>query len=167
MKKQGVVAFAFGAPETVTSNKWIHCIAARKAKKLNASVYTQRDVLVLSGTITLGDVTCIEEESGNPPSTLRIARGAVRWAKEHGIVELWVVAALPHLSRCLRDMKMAVCEMGGGIVILTCEEIKNYPEDLWFCPFSKQKWTRTRKAWERRERIVRFMPFWIYKLVAS
>jgi hypothetical protein len=64
-------------------------------------------------------------------------------------------------------MKAAVREVGGDIVILVCEEVEQYPEDLWYCPHSTQKRTRSREAWEKRELVLRLMPFWIYKRVAS
>ncbi len=165
MAKRGIVAFAFGVPATIRSNRRIGEMTSKTALKFAAPVYTQRDIQVELGV----SFAWTEEEPGNPPPTLRMARGAVQWAKHpnNRFVELWVVAAKPHLWRCMRDMKAAVQEAGGGIVVRACEEIEQVPEDEWFCSDSTQERTQSRQAWEKREWIVRFMPFFIYKHVAS
>ena len=165
MRGRGVVAFAFGVPDTIRSNYHIAQIASQKARKLNALVYTQADVKLEPGII----VFLTPEEPGNPPPTLRIARGAVRWAKhpDNRIVEIWVVAAKPHVWRCERDLRQAVREAGGGIVVRVCKEIEQIPEDEWFCPDSTQERTRSREAWNKRERVLKLMPFFIYKHIAS
>lgn len=64
--KTAVVAFGFGAPETILSNKRIAFIASQKARELNAPVYTQLDVRVLPRV----KVEYIEEKPGNPPANL-------------------------------------------------------------------------------------------------
>ena len=163
MKTAGVVAFAFGIPETILANQHIAEIASKKARELNGSIYTQLDIRVEDGI----PVEHTEEEPGSPPPTLRIARGAVQWAKRHELTELWVVAAKPHLWRALRDVQQAVREAGARIEVRVCKEIEQYPEDSWFCPDSTQDRVSSRKDWNRRERILRFMPFFVYKRVAS
>ncbi len=162
-KDKGVVAFAFGIPYTDPSNEQIARIASWKAHELHAPVYTQLDVRIETGV----DVTYTTEEPGKPPQTLRIARGAVEWAVRAGFSELWIVAAKPHLWRALRDMERAVRESKNRIVIHTCTEIEEHPEDSWFSPSSGQKHTRSRKAWNRRENILRILPFVVYKRVAK
>ncbi len=160
----GIVAFAFGAPETINSNQLIAHIALQKAREFNAPVYTQLDVRVEPGI----KVTYTDEKPGQPPPTLRIARGAAQWAKRQGLVELWIVAARPHLWRCVRDLTQSVREAGAPIVIRVCnKEIYRFPEDEWFCPDSTQPRARSRKDWQGRERILKFMPFFFYKRVAS
>lgn len=163
MKSAGVVAFAFGVPETIKSNRRIAEIASKKARELNCRVYTQLDIQADGGVL----VDYAEEEPGNPPPTLRIARGAVKWAKRHELTDLWVVAAKPHLWRALRDVQEAVREDGAQIEVHVCEEINQYPEDSWFCPDSTQERVRSRDAWNKRERILKLMPFFVYKWVAS
>ena len=159
----GIVAFAFGVPDTIRSNRRIAEIASKKAKELKAPVYTQLDVRIESGI----EVEYTDEKPGKPPPTLRIARGAVRWAKRLGLKELWVSAAEPHLWRCLGDLKEAVHETGMQIEIRAFKEIEEYPEDEWFCHDSTQRRTRSREAWDKRERILRSMPFFLYKRVTS
>ena len=164
MNKAGIVAFAFGVPWNIRSNQRIAGIAENKAIDLSAPVYTQKDVHI----DLISAVTYTEEELGHPPPSLRMARGAVRWACTRRITDLWVVAARPHISRCMRDLIKAVEQSGRQISIHVCqEEIDQFPEDLWFCLNSTQPRTRSRQAWERRERIFRYLPFWLYKIVAS
>lgn len=163
MKTAGIVAFAFGVPETIRSNQHIARIASQKARELNAPVYTQLDVRVEPGV----EVKYTNEESGNPPPTLRIARGVVQWAKRQRFIELWVVAAKPHLWRCVRDLTQSVREAGVQIAIRVCKEIEQFSEDEWFCPDSTQSRARSRKDWQGRERILKIMPFFIYKRVAG
>lgn len=162
MKKAGVIAFAFGVPGTILSNQRIAQIASRKAQELTAPIYTQLDVHVESGI----EVEYTKEEPGNPPPSLRIARGAVQWAERQRFTELWVVAAKPHIWRCLRDLKYAVREARAKIEVKACKEIEQYPEDEWFCSDSIQERTRSRKNWQRRERILRLIPIFLYKLIA-
>jgi len=159
----GIVAFAFGAPETILPNQRIARIAAKKARELNCRVYTQLDIRVEEGI----PMEYTEEEPGNPPSTLRIARGAVQWAKRHRLTKLWVVAAKPHLWRAVRDVERAGREVGAQIEIRACKEIEQYPGDSWFCPDSVQDRVRSRGEWNKRENILKFMPFFVYKRLAG
>ena len=159
----GIVAFAFGTPDSIFPNWRIAQITLRKARELDGRVYAQLDIRVEKGV----PVEYTEEEPGNPPPTLRIARGAVQWAKQHRLTELWVVAAKPHLWRVLRDVQQSVQEDGALIEVHVCEEIKQYSKDSWFWPDSTQKRTRSWKNWWPRELILRLMPFFIYKRVAS
>lgn len=71
--KTGIVAFSFGAPDTIVANRQIAEIASKEARELKGRVYTQRDVCVGKDI----QVEYTKEESGIPPPTLRIARGAV------------------------------------------------------------------------------------------
>jgi hypothetical protein len=163
LKKRGIVAFAFGVPETILSNRRIAEIASKNAREFNAPVYTQLDIDIEPGI----QVEHTAEEPGNPPPTLRIARGAAQWAKLHGFAELWVIAAKPHLWRALRDIQQAVREGGTHIEVRVFDEIEQYSEDSWFCLESTQSRVRSRRLWEKRERILKLIPFFLYKRVAS
>lgn len=162
-KKIGIVAFAFGTPESIFSNRLIAKIAFQKAFELKAPIYTQLDVSVGEGA----DVKFIEEPFNNPVTTLRIARGTVLWAIINGITELWVVAAKPHLWRCVRDLKGVAEEVSAQIEVLVCKETEEYDEYVWFCSNSDEIWTQSKKNWQRREWIINLIPFFIYKLIAS
>jgi hypothetical protein len=149
--------------DTIRSNQRIAQIASQKAKELSAPVYTQLDIRVKPGI----EVKYTNEEPGNPPPTLRIARGAAQWAKQQGFKKLWIVAAKPHLWRALRDIEKAVRETGVKIKVHTCHEVEQYPKDSWFCPNSTQKRVRSSEAWYKRERILKLLPFFIYKRIAK
>jgi hypothetical protein len=103
---KGIVAFAFGVPDSIWSNRAIAQIASIKARDLGAPIFTQLDVPIPYWVAA----DRANEEAGNPPPTLRIAREAVLWAKLRSIEELWVVAAGPHLWRVVRDLKYAIHE---------------------------------------------------------
>jgi len=163
LKNVGIIAFSFGAPETILSNRRIAQIASQKARELKTLVYTQLDVRIEKDIV----VDYTNEEMGSPPPTLRIARGAVQWAKRYGFTELWVVAAKPHLWRVLRDLRQAVREAGEKIEVCACKEIEQYPEDSWFCPDSTQDRVRSREVWNNREKILKFIPFFIYKRIGQ
>lgn len=164
MEKAGIVAFAFGAPHNIQSNRWIAEIASLKAREVRAPVYTQSDVCDVESGIR---VEYTPEEPGSPPPTLRIARGAVAWAQQNQLTTLWVSAAKPHLWRCVRDLKYAICETKAQIVVRICKEIDKYPERGWYCSDSTQPRVRSRKEWTRRECILEWMPMFLYKRVAS
>jgi hypothetical protein len=138
-------------------------IASKKARELGAPIYTQLDVNPGKDI----EIIRTEEEAGCPLPTLRIARGAVQWAKERGFTELWIVAAKPHLWRCERDLAQAVKEAKTQIGVYVCPEINEINERKWFCHSSFLFHTRSREKWLRRETILRAMPFFIYKRVAK
>lgn len=165
LTRPGVVAFAFGVPKTLRSNRLIGEIASAYARAEGALIYTQHDVPVESGI----DVTYIEQQRGEPPPTLRIARAAALWAKKKHIDHIWIVAAQPHIWRCERDLLRAFRETGTSIWMDRCREIDAIPipDSEWFCRESEQERTRSPGQWEKRERILRRMPFFIYKRVAS
>lgn len=163
--KTGIVAFAFGAPAKIRSNASISLIVARKAAELKAPVFTQQDVQIIRSGI---EVIYVKEKPGDPPPTLRIARIAVRWAREQGIRELWIIAAGPHVWRCERDLKYAVSEVNALIKVRVCKEIKQNREiDPWYCRDSSQSRTRSFFNWWSREAILRLMPMFLYKRIAG
>lgn len=163
MKKVGVVAFAFGVPYDIKSNRLIAEIASKKARDFHAPVYTQADIQVESGI----NVEYTIEKLGDPPPTLRIARGSVSWAQQYQIGTLYVVAAKPHLWRCMRDLRYSVSELRAQIEIQASEEIGQYHESEWYCSDSVQLRTRSRREWRKRERILELTPICIYRRVAS
>lgn len=163
MRKSGVVAFAFGVPSSTRTNLRIARIAMERALIEMAPIYTQRDIAIDSDF----PVEYIEDDQGNPPPTLRIARGAVIWAKRLGIEELWVACASPHLLRCKRDLRYAIRESGANIVVLVCPGVWDHPEEEWYSPESTQPRVRSREAWRKRERIIELMPMFLYKWWAS
>lgn len=163
MGESGVVAFAFGSPYTIRSNQFIAQVASAKARKLEALVFTQRDVQLGSDI----NFEWTEEVPGKPPTILRMARETVRWANRKGLKEIWIACAQPLLWRCRRDMAYAIREARAGIILHVCEEVMQLPEWKWFCLESTQPRTNSRRAWRSRERILEILPMFIYKRVAS
>ncbi|MDP2705687.1 MAG: hypothetical protein Q8O49_00560 [bacterium] len=160
----GIVAFAFGVPATIEANKQIAKVATAIFHEMDAvAIFTQRDVILEPDSARYFP----KEDPNNPPPTLRIARGAVEWAEVCGIKQLYVVAAQPHYWRAFRDLQKAVRENRLKIEVCRVSRIDDYLEDSWFCTDSTQERTQSLENWEKREKILRWMPFWIYKIIAS
>lgn len=162
MRKGGIVAFAFGSPGTILPNKRIAQIATDQSKRLELPIYTQQDVLIEEDV----SVERVAEKPGKPPSTLCIARGAIQWAIQNGISQLWVVAAKPHLYRAIRDLRCAAEESRVNMDLLACRDVHRYSENSWFSSESTQPRTQLRRKWERREGVLRMLPLFIYKIIA-
>ncbi|MBI4084936.1 MAG: hypothetical protein HY432_00245 [Candidatus Liptonbacteria bacterium] len=159
--KSGIVAFAFGRPASISSNRRIAEIAAKNAREFKAPICTQLDI-ELSREF---DVHRAWESPDKPPPTLRLARTAAYWATERGITHLWIVAAKPHLWRCERDLKYAIREAEAKVEVDVLEEVFESTSDEWFCQDSSQKHTRSRKEWEKRERILKITPLFLYNFL--
>ena len=164
MSKAAVVAFGFGVPHAVASNREIARLAGEWAGKVRGPVYTQLDVQLPRGI----DFVPTPEDPGHPPPTLRIARNAVRWAQRQGIEDLLVVAARPHLQRARRDVLEAVREQRAEITVYDCyQDVAGTSVDFWFSPYSRQWRGRWWIYWNVRDWILLHMPLWLYKWVAS
>jgi len=158
-----ITALAFGVPSTIAANEYIGAIASAKARALGAPVYTQLDVPIDPGV----EVMHTLEVPGEPPPTLRIARGAVALAKREQVGELWVVAAKPHIWRCVRDFKFAIRETDAELEVHVCEDINLILKNEWYCSDSAQARTRSRLAFWPREFVLRAMPMFLYKREAG
>jgi len=136
----------------------------KKAKELNnASIYTQRDILIKDKNVEV----FYPDGELSPPPTLRIARGAIKWAKLLDIEELWIIAAEPHLWRCERDLRYAIKEKKAQIDVFVCEDTYRRYGDEWYCSESEQRHTRSPEDWWKREVKLKKMPMFIYKRVAK
>jgi hypothetical protein len=162
--KTGLVAFAFGVPNTLRSNRSIAAAASAKAVDLGCPLYTQRDILPIAPNIEL---ELVQEDYPRRVPTLRIALGAVRWAIDKGLGELWVCAADAHLPRCLRDVRFALQKANAAINVRVCTFAENYPPDYWFCEDSLQADTRKRWRWRVRDAILMNLPIRFYAFIAS
>jgi len=166
----GIVVFSFGQPGNIRSNVYLAKAAVAEARwimtmseRITTEIFTQKDILIKDKDVMVEYI----EQNDSPPPTLRIARAAVRWAKREGFRHLWVIAAKPHMWRCMRDVNYAVKEADVGESLAIHPVNPSISADEWFCPESTQKRTRSREAWEKRERILRHMPMCLYKLIAS
>jgi len=131
---------------------------------LNAAIYTQHDVMPLEPGI---EVELTQENYPQRVPTLRIARGAVNWARGRGYSELWVCAAEPHIARCLRDLDYAVREANAEIKLKPRENVEQHPIDFWFCSDSTQLDTRVPAIWRARDAVLMNMPMRLYALIAG
>jgi len=159
-----VVAFAFGVPNELPGNRAIAAAASAQARSVGGPVYTQQDVLPLEDRI---EVALVEEHHPVRVPTLRIARGAVHWAKGRGVSELWVCAAPPHMARVMRDLRFACEEAGAAISLKPCEDLDAHQAGFWFSPQSSQPDTRLRWLWWMRDSVLLSMPMWLYARIAS
>ena len=158
------MAFAFGTPNTLRSNRHIAGLASRTARNYCIPIYTQRDVLPVEAGI---EVELTKEDYPVRVPTLRIARGAVGWALARQINVIWLCAARPHLARCSRDLAYAVSEMNARIEVRTILDADDKSDGFWFCSESAQLDTRFRRVWQVRDAILMHMPFRLYALIAG
>jgi hypothetical protein len=159
-----VVAFAFGTPNTLRSNRHIAALASANAVALRAPIYTQRDVLPVAEGVV------VELTAERPPErvpTLRIARGAVDFARRRGVAVLWLCAAAPHLPRCRRDLAFAIREAAAEIKLREVEDPERQTEGYWFCAASTQADTRSAVLWRLRDTVLMHMPMRLYASVAG
>jgi len=159
-----VVAFAFGAPDSIGSNHRIGLIAHKSSVLFGGlPIFTQADVCPPKGT----EVFYIDEEAGSPPSTLRVARSAVSWAANMDINDLLVACAKPHVWRCMRDLNHVIDEAGVSMAVWPCEGIYSSPDEVWFCEDSTQARTRSPKIWSLYEGVLSRLPMFVYRRIAS
>ena len=159
-----VLAFAFGTPNTLRSNRHIAELASRKARSLGAPIYTQKDVLPVEAGI---QIELTQEDYPVRVPTLRIVRGAVEWALSRQIDVIWLCAAKPHLARCWRDLAYALSEMNSRIEVRPVLDNSGQGDDFWFCPESTQLDTRHRSLWQIRDTILLHMPMRLYSSIAG
>ena len=134
-----VVAFAFGSPNTLRSNRAIAEMASAMAAALGLPVYAVLDVCLLRQGV---EVHLTAENYPERLPTLREARGAVAWALERRIDLFWLCAATPHVVRCRRDLAYAIRERDAAIAVKIAPDAGLHPDDFWFCPDSTQLDTR-------------------------
>jgi hypothetical protein len=159
-----VVAFAFGVPNTLPGNRAIAAAASAKARSIGGPVYTQQDVLPLDDQV---EAVQVAEHHPDRVPTLRIARGAVRWAKDRRLSELWVCAAPPHRARAMRDLRFACAEACAPISLKLCDGLETHQPGFWFSPQSSQPDTRLRWLWWMRDSVLLSMPMRLYARIAS
>jgi hypothetical protein len=166
----GVIVYAFGTPYSNTSNQWLVSEVRKIYMHFNSILmYTQNDIQFIGeGFQNLRDgITYFPQGAGEAaPPTLRIARGAAQWARGR-VKKIIVVAAKPHLPRALRDTQNAFKEAVVNIPIEPWSDIAYTSYNTWFDPNGTQIRAASRKHWEGRERILRLMPYPLYRIVAK
>lgn len=167
----GVVVYAFGTPYSNTSNQWLVSEVRKIYMHFNSIlVYTQNDIQFIGEEFQYlrdGITYFPQGENEEAPPTLRIARGAAQWARGKIEKKIIVVAAKPHLPRALRDTRKAFEEAVVNIRIETWSDSVHRHYNAWFDPNGTQIRAASRSHWEKRERILRFMPYPLYRIVAK
>ncbi len=166
MKKELIVAFAFGEGRTIISNLTIGLICEKKAeelvnKKIEPIIFTQYDVPIFNEN---REIVRPNEIMNQPPSTYALAEKAVEWAKKNEITKIWIVAAGPHLLRATRDITYIAEQKEIKISFRLCnKEIESYKK--WFSKKSKQWWVQNSyKRWIR-ELALLLIPIFLYKKI--
>ncbi len=160
----GIVAFAFGSPESLAVNHHIARQAFAEAWHHKGVVFTQADV-PMYGPFRIERA---EETPGNPPSTMQLAHACARWAKENGLMEVRIVAAPPHMWRARRDVQRALREQGLHPEVVVCTwNQRRFPKESWFSSASAQARTRSRTLFWAREILLRLMPFPLYQAITG
>lgn len=157
-QKSAVVAFAFGSPFTLSSNKEIARVASEIAEDVGCPVFTQELVPVTPGR----DIRhVIEPENDYFASTFSIAQQAISWADGADVKRLYVVAAHVHIRRCMRDLRWIALRKWSNIVFLSRPVKVSWQEGSW------QKRVRSPWQWYPREYLLRALPMWLYERVTS
>lgn len=164
MKIEGIVAFSFGAPSSISSNLMITSVVLQKAQESAIPIFAQRGIApIQKGRV---DISYADKNSEGW-SILKMARAAIVWALSSRVNYLWVVGAWPCLWRCWRDLEEAAQEKNIAIDICPCEGIMDYSYEKWFCANSTQTMTKSLAVWNKREWLLRTMPLAVYKHLAA
>ncbi|MFH0912636.1 MAG: hypothetical protein V1807_03215 [Patescibacteria group bacterium] len=160
----GIVVFAFGSPSSIEPNQLLMHISTVSTILYGADqVFTQKELPFGPERHNIEYIS--EKENAEP--TLRIARWAVKRAIAKKMRQLIIIAATPHVGRCIRDVRWAIKEQKAEIEAEICSDMRLYPINKWFCAESSQPRSRSSWAWWPRELILRCMPMWLYTKVAG
>lgn len=153
-QKSGVLAFAFGVPFTLYSNKEIARVSSEIAEGGGYPILTQELVPVTPGL----DVQRVLEppESDVYASTFYIAKQAIVWVRDKEVTTLHVVAADVHLWRCIRDLRWVALDEWVPIELVPHAVPVGWQKSSW------QAHVKSPWLWYRREILLRMMPKWLY-----
>lgn len=155
MKKYDVVApFLYGLPTTLDSNLEIDKRAKERSRTLDIPIF---DELTFAAKTGLADGMDTSEWTS---STLKYVKALAIAAKKPCWKKVLVIAAPDHAWRCVRDLKKLGFEAEADDYFL-----KNGM--MFYNKKSKQWWTRSRWQFWLREAPLRFLPFWLYNLIAG
>jgi len=115
-RKVGLVAFGFGEPYDLESNRLIAaCVTKVAQTKEIVSIYTDRDVAL---HLPPDEAVVKQLDSTLFPHTYRMAVFTVKQMKEEGVEELHAVAASCHLWRAVRDLRWAAVDHGVAVKLV-------------------------------------------------
>lgn len=156
-----IFVFAFGAPETLESNKRLANCAERVFKGQiikTPLIITQEDIPISVPHIIAANDEKYLSSLGIIIYAKRRPEIQILWRNKKPL-KILVIAVGPHLKRCVRDVKKI---FPGHIV-----QGKSPYNDFPFCKESTQQWTRSWLSWWPRELILRILPWPIYKKLAG
>ena len=158
--QKAVVALAFGVPADLHSNKCIARSASQQAMKLGyVPIFTQLGMQMEDG---LPAVHVSGEYRGHWANTMQMAAAAIDWAQQESISELWIAAATPHMSRCLRDFRWIVMQKGLTIAIHECPQTQHFTDSDWFRAESEQFRTQSKLKWWLWNGVLQCLPMSLY-----
>lgn len=171
MKKfDAIAAFAFGAPADIAPNRAIARRAESLGHQMGLTIFAQFDVA--EDITNHKNLVFLDECEERGVSTFWLAEKLrddfflylpwVELAPSAPPPRLLVVAAPPHIERCVRDLRHVGfgAESDTGLA-------DTYPSAFWFCPESAQWRTRSQRFWWPREYILRWLPWRLYKWVST
>ncbi len=178
MADTAILLFAFGANEEIRSNQ-VLLKEALRCSKVNGvgTIFSQKAILTETnywdenGKYYRVELFDQPDPSKHPP-TLRIARWAIFLAAlDFRYERLIVIAADPHIDRCMRDSLYVLSQLRAthyaNIKIEPWVNAGEYTDQDWFCADSTQLRTRTRVAWNKRESLLMKTPMWLYATMAG
>jgi len=156
-KKIGIITFAFGRPSSLPSNVLLSQYTQMYAKQHSAPTFTQYDIKIQTGEVTT--------TAGAVPTTRIIAKRAAKWVRKNNFETIYIVAARPHLRRCIRDIKKECRSINVSPKIIVIPEIYRTPNTTWFHKQSIQWHTRNAFLWWLRETCLLSLPYTLYKRI--
>ncbi len=168
-----IFAFAFGAPWHTPQNIVIAREATRLAIKFNALVVTQDDVNIKDTRVR---TSYVYRKQGHLSTLDIVERAVINLEQGEYSVELEreegkpvkdlmvsVVAGLPHIGRCVRDIK----KMGFTRIRKAEKPFREFPRSFWYSELSTERDTHSWGGWWKGEVVLRAMPFWIYGRITA
>ncbi len=162
-----VILFAYGKGEKMNAilggwaNNIVDTFGSPNRRRIN--LYTQLDMTPFVETIQIS----FAHEGKKYLSTYGIVKQFSEAVKDRGYHRVAVIAAPQHIKRCVRDLYAEgfSCYVDTGKFFLP-KGASLEDESFWYNPDDPQDQVRSHKNWWRRERILRILPFVLYKILA-
>ena len=162
-----VIVFAYGKGEKMnaTLGAWANNIVDAFGSPIGTNVYTQFDMAPFLKTI---EGVSFAYEGSKYLSTYGIVKQFSEAVKGHGYYKVAVIAAPQHMKRCLRDLYAEgfKCYVDSNNKFFLPKGVSLDDESFWYNQDDPQKYVRSPKNWWKRERILRMLPFVLYKILA-
>lgn len=168
MSKTLILTMAFGAckyPKICWTNRELAQETINSIIELKVAAFVERDVACeMKGarSVSMKTQGIVHAYGGNGREYLpglRIIKAFKIWQESnHKEMEVILfITALPYESRCKRDLEIIF----PGILIVTPSF--DVEKDFWFNKNSTQWWTRSKRAWKFREKLISLLPWKVYE----